>query len=119
MAGTFRKPAFLHTGALLKEFENGPERTEARYAQQGACHHVLHQQGTHYADHAQQQEHPPGARAEVILRFDNDGVPEWLEIGQAAEIFSHYHDYAGYDEERRGIYLREHLALSEFSDKYD
>ena len=74
VAGTFRKPAFLHTGALLKEFENGPEWTEARYAQQGARHHVLHQQGTHYADHAQQQEHPPGARAEVILRFDNDGV---------------------------------------------
>ena len=46
-------------------------------------------------------------------------VPEWLEIGQAAEIFSHYGDYAGSDEERRGIYLREHLALSEFSDKYN
>ena len=46
-------------------------------------------------------------------------VPEWLEIGQAAEIFSHYGDYAGSDEERRGIYLREHLALSVFLDKYN
>ena len=46
-------------------------------------------------------------------------APEWLGIKQAADIFSHYGDYAGSDEERRGIYLREHLAMSEFSDKYN
>ena len=45
-------------------------------------------------------------------------VPEWLEIRQAADIFSHYPDYAESDEERRGIYLREHLALSVFSERY-
>ena len=46
-------------------------------------------------------------------------VPEWLEIRQAADIFSHYPDYAESEEERRGIYLREHLALSVFSERCD
>lgn len=45
-------------------------------------------------------------------------VPEWIGQKQAADIFSHYRDYAGSDEERRGIYYREHLALSVFSERY-
>lgn len=41
--------------------------------------------------------------------------PEWLGIDQALDIFSHHQDYAESNEERRGIYLREYFALSEFA----
>lgn len=39
-------------------------------------------------------------------------VPEWIEADQAMKIFSHYMDFKKSNEERRGIYLREYLALS-------
>ena len=41
-------------------------------------------------------------------------IPEWVVINDAMDIFSHYQDYAELDEERRGIYLREYKALTEF-----
>ena len=40
-------------------------------------------------------------------------TPEWIGIDQALDIFSHHQDYADANEERRGIYLREYLALTE------
>ncbi len=45
-------------------------------------------------------------------------IPEWVEQRQAKTIFSHHSDYADTNEESRGIYLREHIALSVFSDRY-
>lgn len=39
--------------------------------------------------------------------------PEWIPLQQALDIFSRHPDYEGSDEERRGIYQREYLALSE------
>lgn len=45
-------------------------------------------------------------------------VPEWLELKQAADIFSRYREYAKSDEERRGIYQREYLALTAFLEDY-
>lgn len=41
-------------------------------------------------------------------------TPEWVEIERAADIFARYPDYAETDEERRGIYLRESLALADY-----
>ncbi|MBQ1878518.1 MAG: GNAT family N-acetyltransferase [Erysipelotrichaceae bacterium] len=40
--------------------------------------------------------------------------PQWLPLSQALEIFSHHEDYAASDEMRRGLYLREYTALSEY-----
>ena len=40
-------------------------------------------------------------------------LPEWIPVEQAMDIFSHHQDYRETNEERRGIYLREHLALTE------
>ena len=45
-------------------------------------------------------------------------VPKWLEMEQALELFSHYQDYGKTNEERRGIYFREYLALSEIRKGY-
>ena len=41
--------------------------------------------------------------------------PEWLPFSAALEIFSRHADYAGTDEERRGLYLREYNALTEWA----
>jgi ADP-ribose pyrophosphatase YjhB (NUDIX family) len=40
--------------------------------------------------------------------------PEWIQFSEALEIFSHHQDYAGVDEMRRGMYLREDTALTEW-----
>ena len=41
-------------------------------------------------------------------------LPEWADINEATDIFSHHQEYAESNEERRGIYLREYKALIEF-----
>lgn len=41
-------------------------------------------------------------------------VPEWIAITDAMDIFAQHQDYAESNEERRGIYLREYKALTEF-----
>lgn len=41
-------------------------------------------------------------------------TPEWLALDDAKDIFSHHQDYAESNEERRGLYLRECKALTEF-----
>lgn len=40
--------------------------------------------------------------------------PEKVALKEALDIFSQYEDYTDSDEERRGIYLREYIALKEF-----
>ena len=40
--------------------------------------------------------------------------PEWIAFDLATDIFSHHRDFAESDEERRGIYLKEYTALTEF-----
>ena len=44
--------------------------------------------------------------------------PEWMGIREAMELFSHYQDYGETDEERRGIYLREFLALTQAMEEH-
>ena len=41
-------------------------------------------------------------------------VPEWVELDQMLEIYSRHRAYAATDEEKRGIYLREYTALTEY-----
>lgn len=41
-------------------------------------------------------------------------MPEWILFDEAVELFSRYQEYAGTDEQRRGIYYREYTALMEF-----
>ena len=40
--------------------------------------------------------------------------PEWLPLEDAAEIFSRHRSYAAVSEEKRGAYLREYTALTEY-----
>ncbi len=41
-------------------------------------------------------------------------VPKWIDLKEALAIFSRHQEYAQADEEKRGIYLREYIALREF-----
>ena len=40
--------------------------------------------------------------------------PEWIPLEDAAEIFSRHRSYAAVSEEKRGAYLREYIALTEY-----
>lgn len=42
-------------------------------------------------------------------------IPKWVNLKEAISIFSKHQAYAKTDEEKRGIYLREYLALDVFS----
>ncbi len=44
---------------------------------------------------------------------ENGMEPRWIDVDNALSIFSKYADYAGTDEMRRGMYLREYTALTE------
>ncbi len=46
-------------------------------------------------------------------------IPRWLPLEEALAVFSRHQDYAETDEEKRGIYLREYLALTEYAEKYN
>ena len=39
---------------------------------------------------------------------------EWVSLSEALRIFSHHQDYAETEEEKRGLYLREYMALQEY-----
>ncbi len=45
-------------------------------------------------------------------------VSRWVDIQEALSIFSAHQMFAQMDEEKRGIYLREYTALSEFVKLY-
>lgn len=40
--------------------------------------------------------------------------PRWIPIEKALDMFSHHQDYAAVSEEKRGSYLREYTALTEY-----
>ena len=41
-------------------------------------------------------------------------VPEWMNIADALELFSHHEEYTATSEEKRGSYQREYIALQYF-----
>lgn len=43
--------------------------------------------------------------------------PEWIPLRDALGIFSRHREYAAVSEEKRGIYLREFTALTEYCDQ--
>ena len=44
--------------------------------------------------------------------------PLWLPLNEAVKMFSRHQDYAAVSEEKRGVYLREYVALSEYLKQY-
>lgn len=45
-------------------------------------------------------------------------IPEWVDPDKMLEIYSKYNNFAAINEEKRGAYLREYTALSEYFGKY-
>ena len=43
-------------------------------------------------------------------------IPEWIPLKEAIDIFSKHESYADTSEEKRGSYLREYMALTEYTD---
>lgn len=41
-------------------------------------------------------------------------IPEWTDLNDMLEIYSKHDDFAASDEEKRGLYLREYTALTEY-----
>ena len=41
-------------------------------------------------------------------------VPEWIPLQEALDLFSKHESYADVNEEKRGSYQREYMALSEY-----
>ena len=41
-------------------------------------------------------------------------VPEWVDVGTLLSIYEKHNDYDGINEEKRGSYLREYKALTEY-----
>ncbi len=41
-------------------------------------------------------------------------IPEWMQLREAVELFSHHQDHAATSEEKRGSYQREYTALREY-----
>ena len=43
-------------------------------------------------------------------------TPQWIPLQEALHIFSRHQEYAETDEEKRGAFLREYMALTEYMD---
>ena len=70
------KPPLAHALLLLKEFFDAPEGGEAKYAYDTAYQGVFDKQCTYGAADADEEENPPRAGAEVVFRFDHNGVEQ-------------------------------------------
>ena len=46
-------------------------------------------------------------------------APVWMDVDEFVDILSRYGDYAGIDEDRRGMYLREYTAMREYLDQIE
>lgn len=44
-------------------------------------------------------------------------IPEWVDPNKMLEIYSKHNDFASTNEEKRGAYLREYIALTEYLEK--
>lgn len=45
-------------------------------------------------------------------------MPEWVEPNKMLEMYAHHNDFASTDEDKRGAYLREYTALSEYLEHF-
>ena len=70
------KPTLAHALLLLKEFLDTPQRGESEYAYEAAHQYVFYKQGTYGATDADEEENPPRAGAEIVFRFDDNGVKQ-------------------------------------------
>ena len=80
-----REPAALHALALVEDFLDGPERGEAGHARQRRPQRVGQPCRQRRQHHAQHQEPPPAAHAEVVLTLNHHRVkqPDNQERAQA------------------------------------
>ena len=70
------KPSLLDALFLFEELLDGPERRETDDAAEGAPKEARDEERRHGASYAKEQEHPPRAGAEIIMRLDDDGVED-------------------------------------------
>ena len=70
------KPTLAHALLLLKEFFDAPEGGESEYTYEAAYQYVFYKQGTYGTTDADEEENPPRAGAEVVFRFDHNGVEQ-------------------------------------------
>ena len=70
------KPPLAHALLLLKEFLDTPQRGESEYTYEAAHQYIFYKQGTYGAPDADEEENPPRAGAEVVFRFDDNGVKQ-------------------------------------------
>ncbi len=53
-------------------------------------------------------------QALTALERERGLVPEWIPVEEMLALFGRHAEYAATDEEKRGAYLREYTALSEY-----
>ena len=70
------KPPLAHALFLLKEFFDTPKWGESEYAYDAAYQGVFDKQCTYGTADADEEENPPRAGAEVVFRFDHNGVEQ-------------------------------------------
>lgn len=57
-----------------------------------------------------------GERHPTDLELKLGMTPVWMSVDEFVDVLSHHADYAGIDEDRRGMYLRELTAMREYFD---
>ena len=76
LLGISGKPTLAYALLLLKEFFDTPEGGESEYTYEAAHQYVFYKQGTYGATDADEEENPPRASAEIVFRFDDNGVKQ-------------------------------------------
>ena len=76
LLGILGKPPLAYALLLLKEFLDTPQRGEPEYAYDAAYQGVFDKQCTYGTANADEEENPPRAGAEVVFRFNHNGVEQ-------------------------------------------
>ena len=74
--GIHGEPALLYPFLLREEFADTPKRRRSENSEERRQIDVRHEKGCHAAADADEQIDNPGPRAPVILRLDDDGMPD-------------------------------------------
>lgn len=74
--GITRKPAFLHTLALLEKLYNRPQARKAEYTHKGRQQRVGYKERACNTTHTRQKKKPPTLHAPIILCLDDEGMEQ-------------------------------------------
>ena len=72
--GIHGKPALDDALALIEEFADTPKAREAHDGRKCPPKETADEEGRQSANDAHEKEYPPRASAEVVFRFDDDGM---------------------------------------------